>query len=57
MIQARHLAKRYGKAVWGAPSRRWRLQRTPGPHSAAGLIAGSALGAFQPHHSTPTTTT
>jgi ABC-type Na+ transport system ATPase subunit NatA len=37
--------------------RRWRLQRTPGPQSAAGLIAGSALGAFQPHHSTPTTTT
>ena len=27
------------------------------PQSAAGLIAGSALGAFQPHHSTPTTTT
>ncbi len=24
---------------------------------AVGLIAGSALGAFQPHHSTPTTTT
>ena len=23
----------------------------------AGLIAGSALGAFQPHHSTPTTAT
>ena len=27
------------------------------PRSAAELIAGSALGAFQPHHSTPTTTT
>jgi hypothetical protein len=53
MIQARHLTKRYGKGG----CRRWRLQRTPGPQSAAGLIAGSALGAFQPHHSTPTTTT
>jgi mannose-6-phosphate isomerase-like protein (cupin superfamily) len=37
--------------------RRWRLQRTPGPPIRRGLIAGSALGAFQPHHSTPATTT
>ena len=47
--------------------RRWPQRRQPSqvagtsgrldPQSAAGLIAGSALGVFQPHHSTPTTTT
>lgn len=49
MIQARHLTKRYGKAVAVDGVSSGRLD--------AGLIAGSALGAFQPHHSTPTTTT
>ncbi len=53
MIEARHLTKRYGKAVAVDGVSSGRLD----PQSAAGLIAGSALGAFQPHHSTPTTTT
>ncbi len=53
MIEARHLTKRYGKAAAVDGVSSGRLD----PQSAAGLIAGSALGAFQPHHSTPTTTT
>jgi hypothetical protein len=53
MIQARHLTKRYGNAVAVDGVSSGRLD----PQSAAGLIAGSALGAFQPHHSAPTTTT
>ena len=53
MIEARHLTKRCGNAVAvdGVSSGRLDSQ------SAAGLIAGSAPGAFQPHHSTPTTAT
>jgi hypothetical protein len=53
MIEARHLTKRYGHTVAVDEASSGRLD----PQSAAGLIAGSALGAFQPHHSTPTTTT
>ena len=55
-IAARHPAQLYlagSLALLGA--------RRPGRlvcgDRRAGLIAGSALGAFQPHHSTPTTTT
>ena len=53
MIKARHLTKRHVNAVAVDGVSSGRLD----PQSAAGLIAGSALGAFQSHHSTPTTTT
>jgi hypothetical protein len=53
MIEARHLTKRYGNAVAVDGVSSGRL----GPNPPPGSSPARHSGAFQPHHSTPTTTT